>query len=81
MSSAPTHVLFECATGCAIFEVVMVEEIASLTQQVQNSVADISSFQKMVKLVSFSPFKNALDALQASLDISEGKSPIIWSRP
>ncbi len=26
----------------------------------------------MVKLLSFSPFKNALDALQASLDISEG---------
>ncbi|KAJ1038060.1 hypothetical protein NDA11_006287 [Ustilago hordei] len=72
MSSAPTHILFECATGCAVFEVAAVEEIGSLTRAVQESVNEVNTFGKMVKLLSFSPFKNALDALQASLDISEG---------
>lgn len=72
MSSAPTHILFECATGCAVFEVSAVEEIGALTRAVQESVNEVNTFGKMVKLLSFSPFKNALDALQASLDISEG---------
>ncbi|SNX88002.1 probable SIK1 - involved in pre-rRNA processing [Melanopsichium pennsylvanicum] len=72
MSSAPTHILFECATGCAVFEVAAVEQIGSLTRAVQESVNEVNTFGKMVKLLSFSPFKNALDALQASLDISEG---------
>lgn len=72
MSSAPTHILFECATGCAVFEVAAVEEIGSLSRAVQESVNEVNTFGKMVKLLSFSPFKNALDALQASLDISEG---------
>ncbi|CDU24411.1 probable SIK1-involved in pre-rRNA processing [Sporisorium scitamineum] len=72
MSSAPTHILFECATGCAVFEVSAVEEIGSLTRAVQESVNEVNTFGKMVKLLSFTPFKNALDALQASLDISEG---------
>ncbi|CAO1618606.1 unnamed protein product [Parajaminaea phylloscopi] len=70
--SAPTHVLFECATGCAIFQVTQVEEIASKDAAVQASTLEISNFGRMVKLLSFSPFKSAVDALQSCLDISEG---------
>lgn len=72
MSGAPTHILFECATGAAIFECVQTEEIGNMTKQVQESIQDLNSFGRMVKLVSFSPFKNALDALQSCLDVSEG---------
>lgn len=72
MSSAPTHILFECATGAAIFECVQTEEIGNKSKQVQESIKDLNTFGRMVKLVSFSPFKNALDALQSCLDVSEG---------
>lgn len=71
--SAPTHVLFECATGCAVFQVTQVEEIGSKAASVRESAEDISNFGRMVKLISFSPFKSAVDALQGCLDISEGK--------
>lgn len=73
MSNAPTHILFECATGAALFECVQTEEIGNKTKQVQEAINDLNSFGRMVKLVSFSPFKNALDALQSCLDVSEGK--------
>lgn len=71
--SAPTHVLFECATGCAIFQVTQVEEIAGKTTAVQEAALDIGNFGRMVKLLSFSPFRSAVDALQSCLDISEGQ--------
>lgn len=70
--SAPTHVLYECATGCAIFQVTQVEEIGSKVASVRDSAQEIGNFVRMVKLVSFSPFKSAVDALQGCLDISEG---------
>ena len=73
MSGAPTHLLFECATGCAVFQTLQVEEIGSKTAAVQESIKDLNAFSRMVKLVSFAPFKNALDALQSCLDISEGE--------
>ena len=72
MPGAPTHVLFECAAGLAIFKVEQAEQIGSLTKQVQEAIDDLPSFGKMVKLLSFSPFKSAADALQGALDISEG---------
>ncbi|MCO5565920.1 hypothetical protein L7F22_019595 [Adiantum nelumboides] len=72
MSGAPTHILYECATGAAIFECVQTEEIGNKTKQVQESIKDLNTFGRMVKLISFSPFKNALDALQSCLDVSEG---------
>ncbi|UZJ54546.1 hypothetical protein CBS101457_003866 [Exobasidium rhododendri] len=72
MSSAPTHILFENATGAAIFKCIQTEEIGNKSKQVQESIKDLNSFGRMVELVSFSPFKNALDALQNCLDVSEG---------
>jgi len=72
MPGTPTHVLFESAVGLALFKVEQVESIGSQTKQVQEAMDDLPSFGKMVKLLSFSPFKSAPDALQGALDISEG---------
>ncbi|TFY83107.1 hypothetical protein EWM64_g917 [Hericium alpestre] len=67
-----THVLFESASGYAIFEVKLKEEIAASTKAVQDSIQDLAKFGKMVSLVSFSPFKSAAHALENANDISEG---------
>ncbi|KAE8223925.1 hypothetical protein CF319_g3115 [Tilletia indica] len=72
MSSAPTHILFEFAMGCAVFECIQAEEIGNKTESVQNAVKDLNAFGRMVKLVSFRPFGNAQEALQACNAISEG---------
>ncbi|KAH9980051.1 Nop-domain-containing protein [Lactifluus volemus] len=67
-----THVLFESASGYAIFEVKLREELAAMAAAVQKSVQDLGKFKKMVSLVSFSPFKSAANALENANDISEG---------
>lgn len=85
---APTHVLLETASGYAVFESRLYEEIGSQTADVQQSIQDFAKFSKMVSLVSFSPFKNAAHALENANDISEGEPPrvnrqlwlIIWAR-
>jgi nucleolar protein 56 len=69
-----THLLFESASGYAIFEVKLREEIAAMTEAVQKSIQDLGKFKKMVSLVSFSPFKNAAHALENANDVSEGAS-------
>ncbi|KAK0535070.1 Nucleolar protein 56 [Tilletia horrida] len=72
MSSAPTHILFEFAMGCAVFECVQAEEIGNKTEHVQAAIKDLNAFGRMLKLVSFRPFGNAQEALQACNAISEG---------
>jgi nucleolar protein 56 len=67
-----THILFESASGYAIFEVKLREEIAAMTEAVQKSIQDLGKFKKMVSLVSFSPFKSAAHALENANDVSEG---------
>jgi len=67
-----THILFESASGYAVFEVKLREEIAAMTEAVQKSIQDLGKFKKMVSLVSFSPFKSAAHALENANDISEG---------
>ncbi|KAG8995407.1 snoRNP complex protein nop56 [Tulasnella sp. JGI-2019a] len=67
-----THILFESASGYAIFEVNQVEEIGAKTKEVQATIQDVSKFSRMVTLKSFDPFKSAADALQNINDISEG---------
>ena len=67
-----THILFESASGYAIFEVKLRDELASMTEAVQKSIQDLGKFKKMVSLLSFSPFKNAAHALENANDISEG---------
>ncbi|KAI6097935.1 Nop-domain-containing protein [Pisolithus croceorrhizus] len=67
-----THLLFESASGYAIFEVKLREEVGARTKDVQDSINDLSKFNKMVSLLSFSPFRSAADALENINDISEG---------
>ena len=43
-------VLFEAASGYALVEVVEFEEIGSTTEQVQQTVADLQRFSRLVKL-------------------------------
>ena len=67
-----THVLFESASGYAIFESKISEDIGSRSQAVGESFQDLAKFGKMVSLMSFSPFKSAAQALENINDVSEG---------
>ncbi|KAF8581033.1 NOP5NT-domain-containing protein [Ramaria rubella] len=67
-----THVLFESASGYAVFEVKQQEEIGAKSLAVQSSIETLGKFGKMVQLISFSPFKSAAHALENANDISEG---------
>jgi nucleolar protein 56 len=67
-----THILFESASGYAIFEAKLYEDIGAKSLAVQESIKDLAKFGKMVNLISFSPFKNAAQALENANDISEG---------
>ncbi|KAI3644564.1 hypothetical protein MP228_010728 [Amoeboaphelidium protococcarum] len=67
-----THILFELASGYALFEKIGGDEIGASTESVQQAYADYSLFCKVVKLKSFLPYKNAADALQNLNDVSEG---------
>jgi nucleolar protein 56 len=65
-------VLFELASGYALFEHVEVEEIGQELDQVQQAIQNLDKFGRMIKLKAFSPFKSAAEALQNCNDISEG---------
>ncbi|XP_054472767.1 nucleolar protein 56 [Anoplopoma fimbria] len=66
------HVLFEHASGYALFAVKEVEEIGMLLPQVEESVLSIGKFNSMVSLAAFFPFKSAQGALENMNAISEG---------
>ena len=67
-----THLLFESASGYAIFEVKLHEDVGAKSLAVQESIMDLAKFGKMVNLLSFAPFKSAAHALENANDISEG---------
>ncbi|KAL1919835.1 uncharacterized protein VTP21DRAFT_1766 [Calcarisporiella thermophila] len=67
-----THILFETASGYALFERLQSEVIGSKIEEVQQTVLDLAKFGKMIKLKSFAPFKNAAHALENANDVSEG---------
>jgi nucleolar protein 56 len=69
-----THVLFETASGYAVFKAKLHEDIGATTISAQDSIKDFSKFSKMVELMSFSPFKSAAQALENANDVSEGHS-------
>ena len=75
LSTMATHILFESASGYAIFEVKLKEEVGAMTKAAQDSIKDLAKFGKMVSLMSFSPFKSAGHALENANDISEGEFP------
>ncbi|KAF7338561.1 hypothetical protein MVEN_02082300 [Mycena venus] len=67
-----THALFESASGYAVFEAKLSDDIGSRTQAVQQSINDLAKFGKLVSLMSFLPFKSAAQALENINDVSEG---------
>ncbi|KAM9799110.1 nucleolar protein 56 [Syngnathus typhle] len=66
------HVLFEHASGYALFAVKEVEEISMLLPQVEQSVLSLAKFNSMVSLAAFFPFKSAQAALENINAVSEG---------
>ncbi|KAK7023820.1 hypothetical protein R3P38DRAFT_2954382 [Favolaschia claudopus] len=64
-----THVLFEAASGYAVFEAKLSDDIGSRTQAVQQSISDLAKFGKLVSLMSFLPFKSAAQALENINDL------------
>lgn len=72
MSGSLTHVLFEGASGYALFTVSQQEEIAARSKQLQDAINDYGIFSRMVQLASFLPFTSAAQALENANDVSEG---------
>ncbi len=72
MAPQVIHVLYEHASGYALFRVKEFEELGLLQPQVEESVTDLSRFNSLVKLVGFSPFKSGTNALDNINSISEG---------
>ncbi|THF96445.1 hypothetical protein TEA_020632 [Camellia sinensis var. sinensis] len=69
------YLLYESASGYALFLAHGIDEIGQNTEAVRNSVTDLNRFGKVVKLVAFTPFESALDTLNQCNAISEEK----WS--
>lgn len=65
------HVLYESASGYALFTVLEYEEIGILLSQVQLSFNDFAKLQKIIKLLSFQPFDSAENALENINAITE----------
>ena len=66
------YVLFEHATGYALFRVKEFEEIGLLQAQVEESVVDVTRFSSVIKLISFAAFRSGQNALDNINSISEG---------
>jgi len=66
------HILYEHASGYALFKVREFEEVGLLQPEVEESVTDLSKFNAIVKMVAFSAFKSGTNALDNMNCISEG---------
>ncbi|CAI9113095.1 OLC1v1013633C1 [Oldenlandia corymbosa var. corymbosa] len=67
------YLLYESASGYALFSAYGLDEIGQNTEAVQSSVTDLTRFTKVVKLEAFTPFDSALDALNQCSSVSEGQ--------
>ncbi|XP_063935733.1 nucleolar protein 56 isoform X1 [Daucus carota subsp. sativus] len=67
------YLLYESASGYALFNCHGIDEIGQNTEAVRNSVEDLTRFGKVVQLVGFNPFDSALDALNQINAVSEGQ--------
>ncbi|KAJ9145289.1 Nucleolar protein 56 [Pleurostoma richardsiae] len=71
--AAVNYLLYESAAGYAIFEVVhQASSVGLRLQEVQNSMRELSTFGKMVKLVNFTPYRSAAETLENINLVSEG---------
>mmetsp|Transcript_29788 Transcript_29788/g.74944 ORF Transcript_29788/g.74944 Transcript_29788/m.74944 type:complete len:449 (+) Transcript_29788:129-1475(+) len=66
------YVLFENASGYALFEQTESDEIGQLLEEMQDAMCELSRFSKVIKLKAFMPFKSAEEALESINDLSEG---------
>jgi len=66
------YLLFEAASGYALFHAYGIDEIGQSVDAVRASVLDLQRFGKAVKLAGFAPFSSAVDALNQCNAISEG---------
>ncbi|EEC82626.1 hypothetical protein OsI_27213 [Oryza sativa Indica Group] len=66
------YLLFESASGYALFHAHGVDEIGQGVDAARASVLELQRFSKAVKLAGFSPFSSAVDALNQCNAISEG---------
>lgn len=67
------YLLYESASGYALFEAHGLDEIAENTEAFRNSIGDLNRFGKVVKFTAFNPFESALDALNQCNAVSEGQ--------
>ena len=67
------YLLYESASGYALFETTGLDEIGQYAEAIQESVTDLNRFGKVVKLLAFSPFTSAADALEQCNSLTEGE--------
>ncbi len=67
------YLLYESASGYALFEAGSADELGAQFDAVQASIADFERFGKTVKLVAFRPFTSAADALEQVNAVSESQ--------
>lgn len=70
--AAQLYVLYEHASGYGLFHVDSSEEIGALLPVVTKSITEYTLFASTVKLISFSPFKSGINALDNINSVSEG---------
>uniref|UniRef100_A0A7N1A4N0 Nucleolar protein 56 n=1 Tax=Kalanchoe fedtschenkoi TaxID=63787 RepID=A0A7N1A4N0_KALFE len=66
------YLLYEAASGYALFHAHGLDEIGQNIEAVRSSVLDLNRFGKVVQLTAFYPFESALDALNQCNSVSEG---------
>ncbi|CAF0955898.1 unnamed protein product [Adineta steineri] len=66
------YILYEHASGYALFQIREFEEIGMNIPQVEATVIDLSKFATVVKLIAFYPFQSGINALDNINAISEG---------
>lgn len=72
MCAMALYLLFEAASGYALFESLSLDEIGGSVDAVQKSVLEMERFGKVCKLTAFQPHKDAADALEQCNGVSEG---------
>ncbi|RWS29899.1 nucleolar protein 56-like isoform X1 [Leptotrombidium deliense] len=70
--ASPVYVLYEHATGYALFRVKEFEEVAAFLPQVEKSSNEFVKFKGLVDFVAFQPFKSGPNALDNVNCVSEG---------
>jgi nucleolar protein 56 len=72
--SQENFILYEMATGYALFARLELEEIGSKLDAVQRAVDDFEGFSKTVRLKAFVPFESAAQALENARAVAEGQT-------